>query len=149
MTLKIENYTIESQKGFEALESNGIKTDNELKKIDKNGDKIISDQELEDAQIETDIPEDEQPNAADDSEEAAASDKSDSSSGSMTEIEALKKSIESLEETLITLLNKANTAADIEQLDSILSSVETTINTLSTENASLIKLLSGSGTTNS
>ena len=155
MTFKIGSYTIESKQGLNALEKQKIKTDDELKKLDKNNDKKISNQELEDAQIEVDLEDDdvntkdtEGTSDTEDSENATDSENSDSSSSdSMTEIDALKKSIESLEETLTSLLNKANTCADIDQLDSVLSSIETTQNTLSTERTSLIKLMSGGSTT--
>lgn len=136
MSFKIGSYTIKSREYYNALLDAGITSDSELKKIDKNNDKKISEDELEELLLDEDETED--------GEEDIDEEDSGSSSFSMDVADSIalhEEKIRDLMQNLAAACSELGTSADMETFDSNLSNVENIENQIKEHREAIYELL--------
>lgn len=137
MTYEIGSYTIKNRKYYNALLDAGITSNSELKKIDTNKDKIISEDELEELLLEDETDEIDE---TDDNSKKTGS--SGGFSADVAESIALhEKEIRQLMQNLAAACSDAGTASDMDALNSSLSNVENIKNQIKEHREAIYELL--------
>ncbi len=113
MSFKIGNFTIETQKIFDILKKAEIKTDDELKMLDANGDKTISEDEFVDVT-----------NLIEDENEDKKTNSTSLNSNTENQLLALYEQLDNLMETRRKIANQLGVASDLEEAKSIQSQMQ-------------------------
>lgn len=136
--LKIGNFKIESQAHYNALLESEITSTKELKLLDKNKDKIISEDELN-SLLETDNEE------INNTENSTTSNSNSSSHMSDEEYESLladlKKALSDLENRRDEIISDVGIGSDIETLDGNLSSLSEIMSNISSARNDIMNLM--------
>lgn len=120
MSFKIGSYSIETQEIFAFLQGANIKKDSELKQIDKNGDKKISEDEF--VEIKN-LAEEDSTNESTNSAASSNTNGVDTSSYE-AQIIALQQQIDALEEQRNMVYNKLGTDDDLDSYTAIMDEAE-------------------------
>lgn len=132
---KIGNFFIQSKSAYEVLQKAGVTDDTKLKKLDKNRDNKISEDEL----VSLDFEDDEETNETNNENSNSSSTQMDSSV--MDQIRQYDEANLQLETQLNQLYSQMSTAADFEEMQSYQSSIDSIQNQIDNNRKQVYNLL--------